>query len=248
MNIVALIPARGGSKSIPKKSIQMLFEYPIIAYSIAAASLSAKINRIVISTDSPEIAETGRSFGAEIPFLRPAELAKDNSPDIEFVTHALNWFEQNEGKIPDYIVHLRPTTPLRDPQIVDKAIDSIVSNSDATSLRSAHPASESPFKWFLINETGFFKSLRDDFSNDFINQPRQIFPDVYIPDGYVDVLKSDFIVKNKIMYGDRMLGFVSPTCTEIDSLEDFEYLEFQMRRHGSPLLDHLRGKFPLKKP
>src|SRR5207248_1516291 len=125
---------------------------PLIAYSIAVAKISSRIDRVVVSTDSEEIAEISRLYGAEVPFLRPQVFAGDVSPDREFVIHALEWFQHNEGAVPDYLVHLRPTTPLRDPKLVDDAILATISNSEATSMRSAHKAPESPFKWFTRNE------------------------------------------------------------------------------------------------
>lgn len=242
MKIYGIIPARGGSKGVPSKNIRLLGGYPLIAYSIAAGKLCSKIDRVLISTDSEQIAEISRRFGAEVPFMRPAEFAQDRSPDRDFVVHAIGWFEQNEKTAPDYLVHLRPTTPLREPILMDNAIESMVKNTKATSLRSAHPCSESPFKWFLLKEDGFCTGINTD-DMDLLNQPRQMFPTVYIPDGYVDVLKTQFIKESNTIHGKHVLGFVSPFCREVDSLEDFEALEFQIKKHGSPLLDFLKKNF-----
>ena len=134
----AIIPARGGSKGVPKKSIALLCGFPLIAYSIAAAKLSKKIERVIVSTDSEEMAEVARSFGAETPFMRPAEFARDTSPDIEFVEHAISWFQKNESSVPEFLVHLRPTTPLRIPEDIDRAIEMLAKHKDATSLRSGY--------------------------------------------------------------------------------------------------------------
>lgn len=243
MNTIAIIPARGGSKGVPKKNIALLGGYPLIAYSIAAAKLSTSIDRTIVSTDSPEIAEIGKSFGAEIPFLRPAALSKDTSSDLDFVLHAINWLETHERKIPQYIVHLRPTTPLRDPKIIDNAINLILKSPQATSLRSGHPASESPFKWFLLNSQGYFQGISSKYSTEYINKPRQSFPQVFIPDGYVDVLKTLFIKETNILHGENMLGFISPPCHEIDSREDFKYLEFELLNKPSILLNYLNQNF-----
>ena len=244
-DVIALIPARGGSKGVPKKNIKLLGGYPLIAYSIAAAKLSEMIERVVISTDSEEIANVARQFGAEVPFLRPAEFAGDRSPDIEFVVHAMDWFQQNEAQVPEYIVHVRTTTPLREPGIVDDAIRQILINKEATSLRSAHPAPESPFKWFLKSKDGWFKGITPNVSNEAINNPRQGFPNVYVPDGYVDVLKTSFIATHAgILHGDKILVFISPVCREVDTPEDFEYLGFELKTKGSPLLKYLNENFP----
>lgn len=242
--IYSIIPARGGSKGVPGKNLKLLGGYPLIAYSIVASKLSKKIQRTIVSTDFEKIAEVAVHYGAEVPFLRPKEFARDDSPDIEFVLHALNWFYEKEGNIPDYLVHLRPTTPLREPQIIDLAIEEICNRPEATSLRSGHPASESPFKWFLKDEKGYFKSLSTEYSVDECNLPRQVFPTVYIPNGYVDVLKSSFIMASKTLHGNKMIGFVTPVCHEVDTVEDFEYLEFILKKKGSFIWNFLKKNFP----
>ena len=241
--ITAIIPARGGSKGVPGKNIRNIAGFPLIAYSIAAAKLCGSIGRVVISTDSEKIASIGKKFGAKVPFLRPVRYARDNSTDLEFVLHAINWFRDNEARMPDYLVHLRPTTPLRDPAIVDRAVGAMVGNRKATSLRSGHPAPESPFKWFTMNKRGYFTGIQPGCSNESCNMPRQTFPVVYVPDGYVDILKTSCIVKSGKLHGERMLGFVSPVCTEVDTIGDFEYLEFEIKKKGSQLLAYLKKTF-----
>jgi len=243
MKIYAIIPARGGSKGVPGKNIKPLGGYPLLAYSIAAAAISKSIDRVIVSTDSEEIAEISKRYGAEIPFMRPTQFAGDRSSDRDFVVHAIDWFEKNEGKAPEYFIHLRPTTPLRDPKIMDEAVTLMKNSSKATSLRSAHPCSESPFKWFLKKDDGFYTGINTD-DMDLLNQPRQLFPVVYIPDGYVDVLSTSFVKsQEKGIHGQFVLSFVSPVCREVDSLDDFEALEFQIKKHGSPLLDYLKKNF-----
>lgn len=239
--IAAIIPARGGSKGVPGKNIYNLRGFPLIAYSIAAARLSKTIQRIIVSTDSNEIANICRNYDAEVPFLRPPELAMDNSTDKDFMDHVIDWFDNNEVKTPDYWVHLRPTTPLRDPIIIDNAIMNMVNSSNATSLRSAHIAPESPFKWFVRNKMGYFHSIIDSINNERINDPRQGFPDVFVPDGYVDVLSTSFIKKSNLLHGDKMIGFISPHCREVDTIDDFDYLDFEIQKKGSVLLDFLKN-------
>jgi CMP-N,N'-diacetyllegionaminic acid synthase len=237
--VIAIIPARGGSKGVPGKNIKMLAGYPLIAFSIAAAKLSTRIERIIVSTDSPEIAEISKKFGAEVPFMRPVELAQDKSGDIDFMLHALKWFRDNDNENWEYWVHLRPTTPLRNPESVDTAIDEIIKNAGSTSLRSGHIAPESPFKWFRKNSNGYFEPLIGSLTSDKANAPRQEFPDAYIPDGYVDVLKASYILNHNLLHGNKMIAFKSPFCTEVDSKEDFEYLEYEIKTKGSPLLGYL---------
>ena len=121
MDIVAIIPARSGSKSLQDKNIALLSGHPLIAYSITAAKCSALIKRVIVSTDSERYASIAVQYGAEVPFLRPAEFSTDNSTDRDFLVHAMSWLEQNKQIRPEYWVHLRPTTPLRDPKIIDNA-------------------------------------------------------------------------------------------------------------------------------
>ena len=229
---------------MPKKNILPLIGYPLVAYSIAAAAISKQIERCIVSTDSEEIADTARRYGAEVPFLRPAEHAGDQSPDSAWVLHLIGWLEENEGRVPEFLVHLRPTTPLREPSVIDAAISEMKNRPGATSLRSAHPAPESPFKWFVRDESGYFKGILAGQSNEDINKPRQLFPDVYVPDGYVDILKTSFIRESGILHGEKMLGFISPQCHEVDTFEDFEFLQFEIERNGSFLYNYLKSNFP----
>ena len=132
MNIISVIPARSGSKGVPDKNIKLLAGKPLIAYSIAAAKKSKLINKIIVSTDSKKYANIAKKYGAEAPFLRPAELAGGKSTDYDWVNHLLNWLATNEDNNPEYLVHLRPTTPLRDPEIIDNAIEELINNLEAT--------------------------------------------------------------------------------------------------------------------
>ncbi|MGE4504011.1 MAG: acylneuraminate cytidylyltransferase family protein [Desulfovibrionaceae bacterium] len=243
--VIALILARSGSKSVPDKNIRPLAGHPVLAWSIAAARLCPSIDRVVVSTDSPHYAEIARAYGAEVPFLRPEALAADNSPDRDAFLHALAWLLDNEGEAPEYWVHLRPTTPLRDPQVMHLALETIRSTPDATSLRSAHPAPESPCKWFRRSEQGLFQGLLDGLDpEEASSRPRQSYDRAYIPDGYMDVLRRSHFGSAPTLYGKHMLGFVSPPCTEIDTLEELNYIEYQAKLHGSPLLDWLGANTP----
>ena len=246
-NIIALIPARSGSKTILGKNIQDLCGYPLIAYSIVAAILSKFISRIIVSTDSPEYAKISNRFGAETPFLRPIEISQDESTDREMLLHAIKWMQENENKIPDLIVHLRPTTPLRDPKVIDDAISSSLKRGDASSLRSGHLAPESPYKWFKKDKHGYFKSLMDfEVGQDIelYNQPKEMFEDIFIPSSYVDIVKPSHLLKNKNIHGEKMLGYKSPIGYEIDSPEELEFIEFLIAKKGSPLLDYLQKNHP----
>ena len=242
--VVAIIPARSGSKGIKDKNLSSLGGYPLLAYSVVAAKLAKQINRVLISTDSERYAEMGRRYGAEAPFLRPTELSGDTSTDRGFMLHAMQWMQENEGQVPEYWVHLRPTTPLRNPAHLDSAIRTLINRPAATALRSAHVSPESPFKWFRRNESGFLTALTsDDTSLDKFNLPRQSYPQVYVPDGYIDIVKSTFVMNSGQFHGDKVLGYESPYCIEIDSQDELDLLDFQLRKHGSPLWDYLKSRF-----
>lgn len=240
-SVIAIIPARSGSKSIKDKNLALLGGYPLLAYSIVAARLSRNIDRVMLSTDSEQYAQIGRRYGAEVPFLRPAEFSTDKSTDREFMAHAMEWVRDHQGHLPEFWVHLRPTTPLRDPVHLDAVVSTLESRPEATALRSAHPSPESPFKWFRRSDEGYLTALTtDDTHLDRFNLPRQAYPTVFVPDGYVDIVRSSLVLGTSLFHGDRVLGFVSPHCTEVDSAEELELLEFQLRKHGSPLLDYLK--------
>jgi N-acylneuraminate cytidylyltransferase len=236
-NIIAIIPARSGSKSIIDKNIKLLSGHPLIAYSIAAARLSKEIDRVIVSTNSEKYADIAKQYGAEVPFMRPDRYSTDASTDRNFIIHAMEWLKYNEHDAPEYWVHLRPTTPLRIPNILDDAIKIIKDDEELTSLRSGHKAPESPLKWFVKSDK-HFKGLLDDEK---YNLPKEAFDQVYIPDGYVDIVKASFMLNNKKIHGDKIFGFESPVCTEVDSSEEFEYIEYQLNKDGSQLLNYLNN-------
>ncbi len=241
--VYAIIPARSGSKGIPNKNIKSLQGFPMLAYSIAACKLCDGIDRILVSTDSSHYAEIAEYYGADVPFLRPAEISGDMSPDIEFMEHALKWMGDNEGVIPEYILHIRPTYPLREPKIIERALEIFEADKTATSLRSAHKSSVLPYKWFNLKEDGYFKPAWDKMTLDEANNPRQAFPDVYIPDGYVDVLSSAFIIKNGLMHGDKMIGFVVEDGIDVDTLKEMSAIEALLKNGSSPIYEYLSSNY-----
>lgn len=230
--ILALIPARGGSKGIHRKNILPIAGKPAIAYSIEQAQQSRYIKRVVVSTDCPEIADVARHFNAEVPFLRPAEYAGDLSPDIDVFRHALNHLWEHEDYRCDYIVHLRPPTILRSVEDIDEAIELIVSDPEADTLRSVCPASLSPYKMWV--PSGKYISpllLHSEFAEPH-SMPRQILPQVYWQNGYIDIIRSDVILSGR-MTGDKVLPYeVIKNVPELDYVEDIERLEKWIAIHG----------------
>jgi CMP-N-acetylneuraminic acid synthetase len=246
--VYAIIPARGGSKGIPGKNVKPLDGHPVIAYSVVAAKACPAIARVLVSTDSREIADLAAAYGAEVPFLRPAALAGDRSPDRDFIIHALDWLRNNEGREPDFFMHLRPTTPLRDPALLGRSVVALAGDGDATALRSAHELPEPPQKMFGISAAGYFEGLfPHDPRPEYYNLPRQTFPPAYHPNGYVDILRTAFVRGHDVLHGPRIKAFVTPTAVELDAPDDFALLEFQIARAGNPLraaLDAARSRHP----
>ena len=230
MNILAIIPARSGSKGVPDKNIKLLGGKPLIAYSIAAAKKSKLINRVIVTTDSEIYAELAKEYGSEVPFLRPAEIAGDYSTDYEFMKHVIDWLDENENYYPDFVLNLRPVTPFRDPRLIDKAIETLIDSSEATSLRSAHEMPETAYKMCEI-DGGYIKSIcNGSFDHDNANKPRQAFPTTFTPNGYVDVMRTSYINKNKLLYGNRVKAFITPVSYEVDTLDDFNLLEWLINK------------------
>jgi CMP-N,N'-diacetyllegionaminic acid synthase len=227
--IVAIVPARGGSKAVPDKNIRDLGGFPLIAYSIAAGLLSRHVQRVIVSTDSERIAEIGRAFGAEVPFLRPAEISRDASVDAEFFRHYLEFEATSDGGGPEFLVHLRPTTPLRNVQSIDEAISMVTTTPRATSLRSVFASSFNPHKAFEL-EDGVLKGyFADDPRGEYWNLPRQAFPQTFVSNGYVDVVRKSTI-DGGTLHGDHMLGYVTDLVPDIDVLEDYEVAEGYLTR------------------
>ena len=230
--IVALIPARSGSKGVPHKNIRELGGHPLIEWSIVACKKSHLVDRVIVSTDSKEYAELSISKGAEAPFLRPIEISSDKSTDYEFIEHALNWLAQNGGE-PQYIVHIRPTTPIRNPILIDQAIKHFISSPIATAMRSVHLMAESAYKTFEIApSSGQLRQVGSKSTAlDVANNARQVFPQTYIANGYVDILSTKFIRENQMIHGDHVIPFITPVTHEVDSEEDFDFLEFQLSKY-----------------
>lgn len=230
---IAIIPARSGSKGVSDKNIKLLSGKPLLAFSIATAKLASNIDRVILLTDSEDYANIALQYGAEVPFLRPAEISGDASTDYDFIKHALDWFLENEGKQPEYLVHLRPTTPLRDTHYIELAIDAIKADNNATALRSVHEMSESAYKAFEI-EGEYIKCVGSgSFSLDAANDPRQRFRKTYQGNGYVDVIVSSYVMETRKLHGDHVLAYITPYISEIDTEEDFKYIEYQAASNPS---------------
>ena len=228
-NVIAIIPARSGSKGVKNKNIIELLGHSLLEWSIKAAKKTKLIDRVFVSTDSEKYANLGIKYGAEVPFLRPAEISEDNSSDFSFISHSIEEFQKMNIHA-EYLVHLRPTTPIRDPNVLDEAISYFQANKTFSSLRSVHLMSESSYKTLEINK-GALTPLSFLNSKAFNpNSPRQSYPDTYQANGYIDILSTNFILKNHEIHGKKILPFITKTAYEIDTIDDLDYLEYLAKR------------------
>ncbi len=224
--ILALIPARGGSKGTPRKNIRVVGGKPLLAYSIAQALASRQITRTIVSTDDEEIAQVARSYGAEVPFRRPRRFAGDRSPDIDVFRHALEWLRDHERYACDLVVHLRPTAPVRRVARIDEAIDLMVRRPHAHSLRSVSRAAQSPYKMWRIDNGHLAPLLRIPGVAESHSVPRQQLPAVYWQNGYVDVIRPHVVLTLGRMAGRTIVPFViDEPVPEFDYDEDLPQLE-----------------------
>lgn len=227
--ILALIPARGGSKGIPRKNIKSFAGYPLIAWSIAAAIRSELVTRVIVSTDDEEIAAVAREWGAETPFLRPADLAQDKTTDLPVFEHALKWLEEVEGYRPEVVIQLRPTSPVRPKSMVDDAIRILMEHPDADCVRGVVPAGQNPFKMWRFNGDGrpLNPLLEVPGIAEPYNAPRQILPPVYWQTGHIDAIRESTIVNKKSLTGDVIYPLlIDPKYTvDIDTLPDWAKYE-----------------------
>jgi len=223
--VLALVPARGGSKSIPRKNLRLFAGHPLIAYSLAAGLQSPAVSRTLVSTDDKEIAEVGRLYGAEVPFLRPAALAQDDTQDFPVFAHALQWLAEHEDYRPDIVVQLRPTSPLRPPDLVAQAVELLASRPEADSVRGVVPASQNPYKmWRIAADGRLAPLLPDEGYHEPYNMPRQALPASYWQTGHIDAIRLATILEKQSLTGEVILPLlIDPLyMVDIDTVLDLE--------------------------
>lgn len=242
--IIAIIPARSGSKSVKDKNIRLIDGKPMLAYSIEHAKASKYINRILVSTDSEQYAVIAREYGAETPFLRPNRYAMDTSLDLEVFTHALQYLEETENYTPDLVVQLRPTYPIRNVRDIDRMIEIMLEDSTVDSVRTVAPAKEIPYKmWYkdannrmepLLKEVPpiYVRSLEEEkvighseTECEFYNMPRQQLPTVYYQNANIDCIRTQVITKGNSMSGQHIVGYEMCDNYDIDTEEEFKKAE-----------------------
>ena len=219
IKILCIIPARSGSKGLSDKNIMDFKGKPLLSWSIEHAQQSKYSNniKIIVSTDSEKYAEISKQYGAEAPFIRPENISGDISSDFECIKHCVDWLKENENYEPDIILHLRPTQPCRRVEHLNKAIETFINQRENyDSLRSVIPVEKSPYKMYSINNDEL-KPLFDDVNNikEPYNQARQMLPQCYLHNGYIDILNTDILTNNTIS-GTKIYPFVMNMDNNID--------------------------------
>jgi len=223
LNIVSLIPSRSGSKGLKDKNIKLYKGIPLLAHSINLSLQCKYINETYVSTDSIEYQEIALKYGSKVTPLRPKEISDDLSPDIDAFKHFINMYtEQNR---PDIIIHLRPTYPNRNIEILNKCIEEFIENYDNyDSLRTVVMIEKTPYKMYYI-ENNILKpyiKFHPNFSEPF-NQARQNFSDTYLHNGCIDIIKTEIILKENLLSGHKIYPFImnNQELDDIDSINDF---------------------------
>lgn len=235
MNILGIVGARSGSKSIPNKNIRPLLGRPLMAWIIETAKKSEFITRLILSTDSAEYAEIGKKYGAETPFLRPTELANDSASDIDFLTHATGWLEKHEQWKADIILRLPPTTPLCTPASIDACIKLLLDNPEATSSRTITSAPKHPYKLWKTDGNTLVPFIPKELTgfDEPSNMPRQSLPPAF---AHVDVIavRHDTLMNDRLLTGKKVLfhKLAKVDAIDIDTETDFLLAEILLKKRN----------------
>jgi N-acylneuraminate cytidylyltransferase len=227
VKVLALIPARGGSKGIKRKNLVPFNGKPLVAHSIIHALGSQLVNRVIVSTDDEEIRRTALEFGAETPFLRPRELAEDQVLDLPVFEHALRFLEDTEGYRPDLVVHLRPTAPYRKPEWIDAAVHLLQAHPEADSVRSVSEPDKHPYRMFRIGQDGFLDPImKHEHPVPYLLR-RQDLPKLYYYNCVIDVTRPATIFAKQSLTGDRIFPYIMnpDEVIDIDSPRDLQIAE-----------------------
>ncbi len=225
MDILTIIPARGGSKGVPRKNIKLIDGKPLIAHSIESAIKSKLINKIVVSTDNTIIAQISKKYNAEI-LMRPKKLAKDDSLTIDVITHTLDSLKKEKGFIADLLVLLQPTSPLRTSKDIDNAIKLFLDNY-CDSIISVSELEHSPY-WSLKLKNSY---LKPNFGKEYFKKRRQDLPTLYSPNGAIFISTPQYLKKHKTFYSEKTIPYIMPAerSIDIDTELDFKLAEILLR-------------------
>ncbi len=228
LKVIVIIPARSGSKSLPKKNVLPLNGKPMLCYSVSYGINCNAVDKVVVSTDSEEFAEVAKGCGAEVPFIRPAELAEDNTRDYPVMRHAMDYFE-SIGEVYDVYILLRPTSPLRPQGLIEKAIDIMIKNPTASSVRTVAKIKEHPYRAWNIKEDGSMSGFVADVEESY-NIPRQELPEVYFQTGDLEAVRRETLLNGSVS-GDNIFPLVIDyeDMVDIDHKNDLNKAEARLK-------------------
>ena len=222
-NIVALIPARAGSKRVPDKNIRRLAGHPLIAYSIAAALQSRIFKAVIVSTDSDRYADIARHYGAEVPFLRPAKIAGDTSPDIDWVNYTLDHFRK-DGQEFDCFSILRPTSPFRLPGTIQRAWDEFLAQEGVDSLRAVEKCQQHPGKMWIVRGNRMMPLLSmGPAEQPWHSSQYPSLPEVYVQNASLEIAKTRVVFKEKTIAGNVLMPFFTKNYEGFDVNSDYDW-------------------------
>ncbi len=220
--VLAVIPARSGSRGLKDKNILPFNGLPLMAHSIRQGLAASSVGRVIVSTDSQHYADLARAHGAEAPFLRPAAASGDLATDLDAFLHLLGWLDREEGWLPDLCVHLRPTHPIRDPADIDRAVAILNEDPSLDSVRSVVPAPQTPLKMWWRDAAGRLTPVATvDGMAEAHSAPRQSLPTAYLQNASIDVVRTRVILEQRSMTGTAVHGLVLRDYEDVDSRDDF---------------------------
>ena len=230
-NFLCIIPARSGSKGIKDKNIKKLNGIHLIGWTIKDCLKVKNFDKVIVSTDSVKYARIAKYYGAEVPFLRSKKNSQDKSEDIDFLKEIFLFYKK-KNLFFDYFVHMRPTTPLRKIVTIKKILNFFKKNyKNYDSLRSVQKMPESSYKSLIIKKKNNLASIfKNKKKLDYFNKPRQLFPDTFLPNGYMDIYKSKNLLK-KSLYGNSTAAYVTENVVEIDHIDNFLYLNYLLKKN-----------------
>ena len=222
MSVIAIIPARSGSKSLPHKNIRSFRGTPLLSLAVQQAVASQSIDQVIVSTDDAHYAEIARAAGAEVPFLRPPALAGDLSTDLEVFTHALEWYRLTHSSLPDLVAHVRPTYPNRTTTDIDGAVALLLAHPEWDSVRSVSLAPESPLKMWWKHVDGTLEQVATAGIRESHSMPRQALPTAWLQNACIDVMRPTTILEKRSMVGDTVGAYVMDHHHDIDNAVQFD--------------------------
>ena len=244
--IVGLIPARAGSKRVPKKNVRRLAGHPVIAYTIAAAVESGIFQSVIVSTDSEEFADIARYYGADVPFLRPPEFATDTSPDVEWIEHTLGRL-RDEGRGPDCFSILRPTSPFRKAETIRRAWDAFRSQQGVDSLRAVEKCKQHPGKMWVVRGERMFPLLPfGPAEQPWHSSQYPSLPPVYVQNASLEIAWSRVIFEGRTIAGDVLMPFLTEGDEgyDVNDVADWVYAEYLLGTGEATLPRVPRAPYP----